>query len=754
MVPREPPYPPPPRHAPPELGRRLEPPPTVRALGIAGHLLGIALYVATPIAFAVGGIAFLTADETSLIVRAGGFVVCIALAFLTLKSLLPRRLPLPPALIVIGPDQQPMAYAFLARVAADLGVPVPNRLYVGCGTELRLAGQRSLVDLVRAPRWELHVGMWLWHGVSLSEFQALIARTLAPAGGRRIERFRSTVRTLLEAMTWGTDGLDQASRSDSAVAGFARFIGAAHRAIIFTVCRLARLLLRIDPAGDSTLVDDLAAVRIAGSDALVHAILRSDFATAALARADELLGQAAGDGVWSADFFEHFPDGSRVFREAHNDFSLGTPPMLRGPTAGKHADVFEPGAAYLSKMWVGYPAPDEREQNAKRNFVAADRDDRPATELLENVVRLSERLTVLRYREVHKTADDFLPLPPMTVRRWLALRTETPFPAKYAGCYDAGRPIEPGTYLERQDALSGEPWDDARLASTAESLYAHAAERAITWRESRKRLDRLLAKTLYHPTGRQRALAEDWEDDIRKASRWLAALDRWAFVIHVLMAARLPTLARHEALLNRYESVTRFQRIATDGRRYRKRMAAFLDRLADAEGVASYRLAREAGREFAASRKDFGAILSEAAAIDDPLLREWTGEVPLEQYLYSHEERPAARPRPTVRSGERLLTAWEELERKAQWLHRLGVGRLLELHEQIERDFAAHFQSGTGESPWYLDSAAGPSAPELPGMETIPPELPAAEFVDETPTSAPPAEPPGQWYDDWGDDAK
>ena len=142
-------------------------------------------------------------------------------------------------------------------------------------------------------------------------------------------------------------------------------------------------------------------------------------------------------------------------------------PVLRGPTAGKHTEVFDPGQRYLSKLWAGFPPPDEREQDAKREFVAAERDDRPARELLDDPARLRERLTALRYVEVLETDDDYLPVPPATVRRWLATATDAPFPAKYAGCYDGGRKVEPGTALEVQDALAAEPWDDVRLLSTA-----------------------------------------------------------------------------------------------------------------------------------------------------------------------------------------------------------------------------------------------------------------------------------------------
>lgn len=738
MVPREPPYPPPPRHAPPGLGRRRETPALVRAVGIAGHLFGVALYAAAPFAAATGAAAFLLAEQTHLIVRTGGFAVCTVLAFVYVKSLLPRRLPLPPAVIPVPPADQPIAYAFVRRVSDDLGVAATQRLFVASGTELRLAGRRSLLDLFRAPRWELHVGLWLWHFVTLSELQALVARTLAPTGGGRMERFRSTVRTLLETLTNGMDCVDvAAAESESALAGLARAVRGTHRGLLLPIRLIARLLLRIDPVRDDSRSDDLAAVRVAGSDALVHAILRADFAAAALREVDVSLGRAAVTGVWTADLYEHVADGSRAVREAHNDFTLGEPPVLRGPAAGKQVEVFEPGQRYLSKMWAGFPPPDQREQDAKRDFVVAERDDRPAAELLDDPARLRERLTALRYLEVLETDDDHVPVPPATIRRWLATDADAPFPAKYAGCYDGGRSLEPGTALERQDALAGDPWDDTRLLSMATNLYARAAERATAWKGARAMLDRLLLKTLYRPIGRQRARAEDLEDDVRKASRWLAALDRWAFVIHVHMAARLPDPKLPEVLLERYESVLRSQPLAADASRYRKRVAAFVEKLAEYPGHTPYQLGRDAAREFAACRKHLGTLLSEAAALKDPLLAEWTGEVPLDEFLFSHEERPPARARGTLGYGRRLLHAWAEVEGKARWLHRLGVGTLLEIHERIEREFTAQVPAAVVEAVVAAGTAfpvMPPPLPATPDTDVIQLDVDQPDFVEDHPS--------------------
>ena len=77
----------------------------------------------------------------------------------------------------------------------------------------------------------------------------------------------------------------------------------------FPIRILARLLLRIDPVRDSSIADDLDGVRLAGSDALVHAILRSDIASRALREWDNLLDDAMRAGLWTTDLYAHVADG-------------------------------------------------------------------------------------------------------------------------------------------------------------------------------------------------------------------------------------------------------------------------------------------------------------------------------------------------------------------------------------------------------------------------------------------------------------
>ena len=732
---REPPYPPPPRQESEDLSRPALA--AMRVVGILAHLFGVVLYAATPLICLAAAYWCLQATDWWIAPRAFGFIVCLALAVVYLKSLLPRRLALPPAVIPVHPDDQPTPYAFLARVADDLGALPPRRLWFGSGIELRLGGRRSLLDFLRQGSWDFQVGLWLVNSLTLSEFQALTARTLAPLGRGRLERIHFKVQALLEALTEGVDWLDELGRSNSPLAVLGRAAGWVHAAATAPIRFVARILLRVGTPRDQAFADDLAAVRIAGSDALVHAVLRSDFAGATLRELDEALLLAARDGVYTRDLFAHVGDGATILREAHNDFTLGEPPFLRGPTAGKHAEVFEPGQRYLSGVWRGFPGPSEREHNAKRTFVAAERDDRPAAELLDDPVRLRDKLTVLRYVETFRTDDDFIPFPPEVVRRWLGTRSDEAFPSKYAGCYDGGRRIQPGSAAERESALAAEPWDDARLLSTAAGLYLHAGERASRWRATRTAHDRLMRRTYYHPTGRERAYADDLAEDLRKCSRWLAALDRWAYVVHVHMAARLPDLALHDELLNRYESVIRFQTIAADAREYRNRAAVFVEQLDHYAGPPPYRLARDAGREFDASRKDFYALLEEAELLNDVFINEWTGAVRLHEFLYAHEVRPVRGDLMAHSFGRLMLEAWSEIAAKAHWLHRLGVSALLNLHERVLTEFSARCPALPATSPEELPEVI--ILDPMPEPEPLELELVEPEIVDEP---EPPSEPP------------
>ena len=197
------------------------------------------------------------------------------------------------------------------------GRTAPRRLWIGSGTELRLRGRRSNLDLVRFGRYDIEIGLWLWLNLTLSEFQAILTRTIAPLSRGRFEQLRLAARSVLEGLVAGNDFLDEMAATNLPLSALARLIHKAHKFAAFPLRVAGRALLRNGTVDSDSLLDDLAAVRITGSDALVHAILRADFAAAALEHADRRLERAARNGIYTSDLYAHITEGVTALRKAH-----------------------------------------------------------------------------------------------------------------------------------------------------------------------------------------------------------------------------------------------------------------------------------------------------------------------------------------------------------------------------------------------------------------------------------------------------
>src|SRR5262249_5089626 len=87
---------------------------------------------------------------------------------------------------------------------------------------------------------------------------------------------------------------------------------------------------------------DLVAVRVTGSDALIHALSKLDFASQTLLQACKDLQDASDHRLYSADLFYHQTKAGPFVRALRKDPRLGMTPELPADPAGR-AQVFKPG---------------------------------------------------------------------------------------------------------------------------------------------------------------------------------------------------------------------------------------------------------------------------------------------------------------------------------------------------------------------------------------------------------------------------
>jgi hypothetical protein len=187
---------------------------------------------------------------------------------------------------------------------------------------------------------------------------------------------------------------------------------------------------------------DLVAVGVTGSDALVHALSRLEFAGDSLGQAMHELSEARVHRLCTRDLFFHQTHAARYLREVRKHPGASEPPALPDDPAQK-TQVFGPGGGVPS-MWGTHPENHSREENAKRVYVRSPRDDRSGWLLFREADRVREDVTRRYYRVAFNLPGDPPLADPERGQTFIdEEHAETTYAARYHGPYDS-RMLAPG----------------------------------------------------------------------------------------------------------------------------------------------------------------------------------------------------------------------------------------------------------------------------------------------------------------------
>ena len=137
---------------------------------------------------------------------------------------------------------------------------------------------------------------------------------------------------------------------------------------------------------------DLVAVSLTGSDALIHALHKLDAADDAWNRAAGFVMNEKAKGRLTRDLFEIQTQVIGHMGRLLGDPQYGRTPALASADPAQHR-VFRAELAQPPQMWLTHPLNHEREANAKRHYVAAPIDERPAWALFDQAQALREAVT-------------------------------------------------------------------------------------------------------------------------------------------------------------------------------------------------------------------------------------------------------------------------------------------------------------------------------------------------------------------------
>jgi hypothetical protein len=590
----------------------------------------------------------------------------------------------------------------------------------------------TLLSLVVPPRKDLLIGLGLVNVVNLSEFKAVLAHEfghfsqdstlLAPY----VYRARAILGELAYGRDWFDEAVDRLCRSGSVLAlvgwpvwGVVSAYRMALEAVFYGLTFADRALSR-----EMELHADRVAVSVAGSDAIVRALCRLDFATQALDQAADELRAAADHRLYSRDLFAHHLRAADHLRRLRQDPRLGLPPPLNGAPG---VDVFAPGDDGVPPMWATHPSNFDRERGAKEPYLPCPLDERSPWELFDGQEALRERLTHCFYRAAFGLRDLELTGPDAVQAFIDAEHAETTYDPRYRGLYD-NRYVDPGGLHEHKRDAEQRPWQPATLREAHAALLAGGFARRMAAHHARREEYNVLADL--QRRGGEPAAAEvefrgrdyelgdvgrllrkvdrELEDDYRK----LAEVDARVFRTHYQMAVELGREVARE-LWARYEFHLEAQKIGRSLGRHRERVEEGLAYLFEQphQRVPAEDFQEALGRLRQAHRA-LSKGLQAAERMKVPELKHVAAGQALADFLL--ERRPVREPFPdagALSAGwiRKFMGQLSEAQERLRRIHFKSLGGILALQERIAER-------------WLREAA---DAPEVTLAEEVPDVLPA-----------------------------
>ncbi len=606
-------------------------------------------------------------------------VIGLAMAFLgSLRAYSSRWNRRPEDVRPVSQTDQPGLWRFVEKIAADQSARVPDGLIVNASAECRWFDRWTPFGGIRS---HLVIGQWVIELFSLGELKALLSLRLACVRGLPWEQRRARLR---QGLALRLSGEDHWSDDDF---GAGRMMRGLWWFSAWPVIVILKVILWNEGNHTDPYADDETACRLAGTDATLLVMAKSDRLEQVLKGMDKLALQCADGGFWVENLFTLTPDAIRLQLEDTDREQWQGLQLPRTPTLARDREWFDLGASYASNFWVGFPEGDRREERAKRNYLWNEADSRPSTLLIDKLSVVRRELTARQYRRLNLELTDTYPVSISLLRRWLYRETESPFPASAGQLYAEGRLIEPGSKIDRESSQL--PEDEAELWHGLPTLYDEAGKVWLRWSDVSKRLEKIAAKN-------DRSRKDDIQTEhLQRAKRdsalALAGFDHRLHVIHRQLAARIDNPKLVAELARRTEAVVRFQTLVSQARQWTRVLRRDRDSVAETMRP-NPRFLRDVHLTIRDALDRLEEILDWCKHLEDTEVSSLIEQMPLDRFLCSHTHLPDGKSGSMASRIEETWRLWREVRRKADWLHIQLVAGMVRVHEDIVQAFADHME--------------------------------------------------------------
>lgn len=298
--------------------------------------------------------------------------------------------------IEITPQTEPELYEFIQQLIKETGAPKPKKIGINNDVNAFVYYNSTFLSLFFPAKKNLMIGMGLMNALNLSEFKAVLAHEFGhfSQSSMRVGSYIYMSNRVIHDMVFNRDKWDELLNNWRAVDIRLSFMAWAITPLVWLVRQLMMLfykLLNILNASLSREMEfhaDKVAVSVTGSDAIVDALWKLEYASMALNETYEAVYHSVKQGVYAENIYRHQLENLAGYK---NQMEEG----ISKQSTNEHGvrTVFDKEVYSSLSMYDSHPPSSERERNAKTPFIKAETDTRTPTELFQKALDVQQRLT-------------------------------------------------------------------------------------------------------------------------------------------------------------------------------------------------------------------------------------------------------------------------------------------------------------------------------------------------------------------------
>ncbi|MCB0400466.1 MAG: M48 family metallopeptidase [Flavobacteriales bacterium] len=296
-------------------------------------------------------------------------------------------------------EEEPLLFDYLYKLADEIGAPRPHKVYLSSEVNACVFYDLSIFNLFFPSKKNLEIGLGLVNVLNLGEFKSILAHEF----GHFAQRSMLLGRYVYTAQQIAIRVVNKRDALDSFLAGVSSFdlriawIGWILSILVWAMRSLIQTLFSVVVIAERALSKemefqaDIVAVSLTGSDALINSLHKLRIADQAYQAVIDQVNRDLQHKKAVPDLFHLQSHYIEKMKWVMNDPGFGESPEITS-VDGSHR-LFSNITVNPPQMWATHPTDNEREENAKRIYIAADIDNRSSWSLFDKAEHYRTTIT-------------------------------------------------------------------------------------------------------------------------------------------------------------------------------------------------------------------------------------------------------------------------------------------------------------------------------------------------------------------------